>query len=127
MTKTVPLKKMPLVPRVCAGLVSLSLTMFMHGAGYASAGFPPGMQNPSTSVHTYGDTIHSIKVNKSLKSKKGRIELYPDARQQVLFFSAKGKDGNNETTVLTNISGGNFLYEVFSDDERIENGNLTVR
>jgi hypothetical protein len=74
--------------------------------------------------------------------------LYPDARQQVLFFSANGGNGkvyqlflfdmdgrlvsqtqirNRETTVLTNISEGNFLFEVFTDDERIENGQLKVR
>jgi hypothetical protein len=74
--------------------------------------------------------------------------LYPDARQQVLFFSASGENGkvyqlflfdmdgrlvsqtqirNRETTVLTNISEGNFLFEVFTDDERIENGQVKVR
>jgi hypothetical protein len=94
------------------------------------------------------DTIHSIQVNKAQASKKHKIRLYPDARQQVLFFSANGEDGkvyqlflfdmdgrlvsqthirNKETTVLTNISEGNFLFEVFTDDERIENGQLTVR
>jgi hypothetical protein len=94
------------------------------------------------------DTIHSIQVSKSQSSKKHKIRLYPDARQQVLFFSANGQDGkvyqlflfdmdgrlvsqtrirNRETTVLTNISEGNFLFEVFTDDERIENGQLTVR
>ncbi len=94
------------------------------------------------------DTIHSIQVSKSQASKKHKIRLYPDARQQVLFFSANGEDGkvyqlflfdmdgrlvsqthirNKETTVLTNISEGNFLFEVFTDDERIENGQLTVR
>jgi hypothetical protein len=94
------------------------------------------------------DTLHSIQVSKSQASKKHKIRLYPDARQQVLFFSANGEDGkvyqlflfdmdgrlvsqthirNKETTVLTNISEGNFLFEVFTDDERIENGQLTVR
>ncbi len=34
---------------------------------------------------------------------------------------------NKETTVLTTISEGNYLFEVFTDDERIENGQLTVR
>jgi len=34
---------------------------------------------------------------------------------------------NRETTVLTNITEGNFLFEVFTDDERIENGQVTVR
>jgi hypothetical protein len=94
------------------------------------------------------DTIHSIQVSTAQSSKRHKIRLYPDARQQVLFFSASGQDGkvyqlflfdmdgrlvsqthirNKETTVLTNISEGNFLFEVFTDDERIENGQLTVR
>lgn len=98
--------------------------------------------------HPQKDTIHSIQVTKAQASKKHKIRLYPDARQQVLFFSANGEDGkvyqlflfdmdgrlvsqthirNKETTVLTNISEGNFLFEVFTDDERIENGQLTVR
>ena len=67
---------------------------------------------------------------------------------RTLFFSATGEEGkvyqlylfdmdgrlvsqtrirSRETTVLTNISEGNFLFEVFTDDERIENGQLTVR
>ncbi|MBS1659688.1 MAG: T9SS type A sorting domain-containing protein [Bacteroidetes bacterium] len=94
------------------------------------------------------DTIHSIEISKSLSSKKHKIRLYPDARQQVLFFSASGENGkvyqlylfdvdgrlvsqtqirNRETTVLTNISEGNYLFEVFTDDERIENGQVRVR
>jgi len=109
--------------------------------------------NPTAGLHhPYScpgyDTIHSIQVSKAQKSKKHKIMLYPDARQQVLFFSASGEEGkvyqlflfdmdgrlvsqtrirNRETTVLTNISEGNFLFEVFTDDERIENGQLTVR
>ena len=90
----------------------------------------------------------SIQISKSQTSKRHKIKLYSDARQQVLFFSANGDEGkvyqlylfdmdgrlvsqtrirSRETTVLTNISEGNFLFEVFTDDERIENGQLTVR
>lgn len=94
------------------------------------------------------DTIHSIQVNKSLVSKKNKIRLFPDARQQVLFFSVNGEDKrvyqlylfdmdgrlvnqasirNKETTVLTSLSEGNYLFEIFTDDERIENGHLVIR
>ena len=66
----------------------------------------------------------------------------------VLFFSASGEDGkvyqfylfdmdgklvkqtqirNRETTLISKIEKGTYLFEVFSDDERIENGNLTVK
>lgn len=74
--------------------------------------------------------------------------MYPDAKRQVLFFSAGGADKkiyqlfifdmdgklvsqasirNRETTILTNITEGNYLFEVFSNDERIENGQVTVK
>lgn len=112
---------------------------------YASD-LPSGMRPASAA--TCNDTIHSIQVSKSQSSKKNKIRLYPDARQQVLFFSAGGESGKvyqlylfdmdgrlvnqasirkGETTVLTNITEGNYLFEVFTDDERIENGHLAVR
>jgi hypothetical protein len=138
MKKTVPLKKTFLPAGILSRLVVIgSLVLTMNCPAQASPHSSPGY-----------DTIHSIQVNKSQSSKKHKIRLYPDARQQVLFFSVNGEDGkvyqlylfdmdgrlvnqtrirNRETTVLTNISEGNFLFEVFTDDERIENGSLTVR
>ena len=145
MVKTVPLKKTFLSPKVLTCLAAFGLALCLQSnLSYAAAGdrsarsyYPPG-----------NDTIHSIQISKSLSSKKHKIRLYPDARQQVLFFSASGENGkvyqlflfdmdgrlvtqtqirNRETTVLTNISEGNFLFEVFTDDERIENGQLMVK
>ena len=138
MKKTVPLKKTFLRARILAQLAAIgSLVLIVNCSAHASPLHSPGY-----------DTIHSIQVNKSQSSKRHKIRLYPDARQQVLFFSANGEDGkvyqlylfdmdgrlvnqtrirNRETTVLANISEGNFLFEVFTDDERIENGSLTVR
>jgi hypothetical protein len=124
-------------------VISLSFTVLQPA--YASD-VPAGMPHP----HANGspDTIHSIQVNKSLVSKKNKIRLFPDARQQVLFFSANGGDKrvyqlylfdmdgrlvnqasirNKETTVLTSLSEGNYLFEIFTDDERIENGHLVIR
>jgi len=93
---------------------------------------------------TYFD---SIVVEKQFTSKKYKIRLYPNASQEVLFFSASGEqrkiyqlflfdmDGrlvkqanikNKQTTVINNIDKGIYLFEVFSDDERIENGKVTV-
>jgi hypothetical protein len=152
MKKTVPLTvsiaKATLPANVFMRLAMCSLVLILNCSAYASGVLPAGM-HPSPPLSPGGnDTIHSIVVNKSPGSKKNRIRLYPDARQQVLFFSANGEDGkvyqlylfdmdgrlvtqtrirNKETTVLTNISEGNFLFEVFTDDERIENGSLTVR
>jgi hypothetical protein len=66
----------------------------------------------------------------------------------VLFFSASGQSGkvyqlflfdidgklvkqvnirNRQTTVLNKIEKGNYVFEVFSDDERIENGQVIVK
>jgi len=90
----------------------------------------------------------TITIQKDTKSKKHKIKLYPNASDQVLFFSANGEQGrvyqfylfdlegrlikqanirNKQTTVLNKIEKGNYLFEVFSDDERIENGLVIVR
>jgi hypothetical protein len=144
MMKTIPLKT-PRLRSVFTGLTTLSLALAVQYPAYSS-GPPARMQ--SASISACRDTIHSIQVSKSQSSKKNKVRLYPDARQQVLFFSAGGEerkvyqlylfdmDGrlvnqasirSRETTVLANITEGNYLFEVFTDDERIENGHLAVR
>ena len=145
MSKTVPLKKT--IPYyLLAGFIASGLMLALNCPSYASG----RKHQPGHLPAAFADTssiIHSIRVNKALISKKYKIGLYPDARHQVLFFSAEGgerrvyqlflfdMDGklareatirNKETTVLTDIADGNYLFEVFSDDERIENGQLTV-
>jgi hypothetical protein len=145
MNQTVPLKKTILSPGAVCRLTIIGLALSVQCSAFAAGSAP-------TSAHILSsrgsDTIHSIQINKGQSSKKHKIKLYPDARQQVLFFSATGDEGkvyqlylfdmdgrlvsqtrirSRETTVLTNISEGNFLFEVFTDDERIENGQLTVR
>jgi hypothetical protein len=104
---------------------------------------------PATITHAPADTIL---VQKQTINKKYKIKLYPNASHEVLFFSASGPasqadgkvyqlylfdiDGNlikqanirnKQTTVLNNIGKGHYVFEVFSDDERIENGQLIVR
>ncbi|MBY0535980.1 MAG: T9SS type A sorting domain-containing protein [Chitinophagaceae bacterium] len=90
----------------------------------------------------------SIIIQKQLTSKKHKIKLYPNNTSSVLFFSASGEEGkvyqlfvfdidgklikqvnirNKQTTVVNNIEKGQYSFEVFSDDERIENGLLTVK
>jgi hypothetical protein len=145
MDHSVPLKKTILSPGAVCRLTIIGLALSVQCTAFATGSDP-------TSAHSISspgsDTIHSIQINKAQSSKKHKIKLYPDARQQVLFFSATGEEGkvyqlylfdmdgrlvsqtrirSRETTVLTNISEGNFLFEVFTDDERIENGQLTVR
>jgi hypothetical protein len=98
------------------------------------------------SVPTYSHD--TILVQKQVTSKKSRIKLYPDAEQDVLFFSVRGSEGkvyqlflfdvagnlvkqanikSKQTTVIDNIEKGIYLFEVFSDDERIENGQVIIR
>jgi hypothetical protein len=90
----------------------------------------------------------SILVNKLLTSKKYKIKIYPGATHEVLFFNASGEEGkvyqfflfdiegnmvkqtqirNKQTTILTNFNKGCYTFEVFSDDEHIENGTLTIK
>lgn len=91
------------------------------------------------------DTIF-IQKNNILKSH--RISLYPDANQKVVFFSVRGEEGkvyqlyvfdldgrlvrqaetrNKQTTILKDIQKGAYLFEVFSDDKRIGNGQIAIR
>jgi hypothetical protein len=97
--------------------------------------------------HSTTDTIHSVSVKKLHSTKNYRVRLFPDATRKALFFYASGRtqriyqlyvfdmDGklvnrvnirNRETTVLNNFTKGNFFFEVFSDDERIENGKIEI-
>jgi hypothetical protein len=97
------------------------------------------------SVRLIRDTIL---INKAQTSKKYKIKLYAGATNEVVFFTASGETGkvyqlflfdldgtlvkqtqirNKQTTVLANFNKGNYMFEVFSDDERIENGTLVVR
>ena len=143
MDLVLPLKKTILSYGAICRLTIIGLAL---GAQCTALANPAGIHDHNSLPGS--DTIHSIQVSKAQSSKKHKIKLYPDARQQVLFFSANGEDGkvyqlylfdmdgrlvsqtrirSRETTVLTNISEGNFLFEVFTDDERIENGQLTVR
>lgn len=99
----------------------------------------------SSPSSTFSDTIL---VQKQSTSKKIKVKLYPNANHEVLFFSASGEDGkvfqlflfdldgklvkqvnirNKQTTVLNRIEKGNYLFEVFSDDERIETGQVIVK
>jgi hypothetical protein len=145
MHKTVPLKKKTVSLTLFTGLMAMCLIL-AGDPSYASFRNQPAGHPPATPADT--SNAHAILVNKSQFSKKYKIGLYPDARRQVLFFSAEGgekkvyqlylfdMDGkltqqatirNRETTVLTDIPYGNYLFEVFSNDERIENGQLTVK
>ncbi len=129
----VPLRKLYFL-FTCATMFTLLCTTASSYAGQSSVQ-PEGIRD-------------TILISKTVSSKKHKVRLYPNAAHQVVFFSASGEAGkvyqlylfdvdgklskqiqirNKETTVLTNIVKGNYVYEVFSDDERIENGQLEVR
>ena len=121
-----------------AVVASLLLTVAM--STYATNG--PDLRFCSTAG------VDSIFVEKQFTSRKYKIRLYPNANQQVLFFSASGEEGkiyqlflfdmdgglvkqanikNKQTTVIDNLDNGVYLFQVFSDDEPIANGKVTVR
>jgi hypothetical protein len=117
----------------------LTIAMLFAGA-HTSFGCP-------LPVPTYSND--TILVQKQITSKKHRIKLFQNDDQNALFFSVvRGLEGkvyqlfifditgnlvkqanikSKQTTVIDNIEKGNYLFEVFSDDERIENGQVIIR
>lgn len=132
---TVPKRKLPAVRIIATLTLCVILATWFSAASGA----------PAYARILTGDTIV---VNKQVTSKKYKIKLYPNANHEVLFFNASGEEGkiyqlflfdvegklvkqanikNKQTTVLNNIAKGSYLFEVFSDDERIENGQVIIR
>ncbi|AEV96526.1 hypothetical protein A4D02_20390 [Niastella koreensis] len=116
----------------------LTIAMLLAGA-HTSFGCP-------LPVPTYSND--TILVQKQVTSKKHKIRLFQNDDQSALFFSARGLEGkvyqlflfdvsgnlvsqanikSKQTTVIDNIEKGNYLFEVFSDDERIENGQVIIK
>ena len=98
--------------------------------------------------HVLKLTGDSIVVQKKTFSRSHRFSLYPDVSQKVLFFNVRGYSGkvyqlyvfnmdgkmvkqaetrNKQTTLIKDIQKGTYLFEVFSDDDRIGNGQIAVR
>ena len=134
---SVPLRKLSvrIVPAIIASLL-LTVAMPSHAT--------PSQAHQSSALRYFD----SIFVEKQFTRKKYKIRLYPNANQQVLFFSASGEEGkiyqlflfdmdgglvkqanikNKQTTVINNLDNGVYLFQVFSDDEPIANGKVTVR
>jgi len=107
------------------------------------------LQLPASAALNLADHgTDTIVVSKSQISKKYKVKIYPSASSEVLFFTASGESGkvyqlyvfdldgklvkqtqirNKETTMLANFTKGSYTFDVFSDDERIENGTMEVR
>jgi hypothetical protein len=125
------------------------LKRFLVTSAFTAAIAALSVNNTSANViHQNSGVQDTILVSKALTSKKYKIRLYPNAGHNVLFFSASGEPGkvyqlflfdldgkllkqsqirNKETTVLANIVKGNYTFEIFTDDERIENGFLVIK
>ena len=135
MKTTVPVRKLNV--RSVSILVVATVVLTICASSAAAGPVSPRTQSADT-----------ILVQKQITSKKYRIRLYPNANNEVLFFSARGDEAkiyqlflfdvegklvkqvnikNKQTTVLDNIEKGNYVFEVFSDDERIENGQVIIR
>ncbi|HJU45628.1 MAG TPA: T9SS type A sorting domain-containing protein [Chitinophagaceae bacterium] len=90
----------------------------------------------------------TIVVNKLHSGTKHKIRIYPNATHEVLFFTANGEEGkvyqlflfdvdgklvkqttvnNRQTGFLSRFTKGSYGYEVFSNDERIEDGNIIIK
>ena len=96
-----------------------------------------------------GLVFHDSIVVRILQSKKPPVfELVPDVSQEVLLFTAKGEKGkiyqlflfnidgklirqtqvhSKETSLLSGLEKGDYLFEVLSEDDRIGNGNIAIR
>ena len=126
----------PFIVRTVPAL--LTIAMLFAGA-HTSFGCP-------LPVPTYSND--TILVQKQVTSKKHKIRLFQNDDQSALFFSVRGLEGkvyqlfifdvsgnlvsqanikSKQTTVIDNIEKGNYLFEVFSDDERIENGQVIIK
>jgi len=122
--------------------LGVAVIMLVTGASLAQ----PAQAKTVTGLSELGRD--SILVNKALTSRKYKVKIYPGATQEVLFFNASGEEGkvyqffifdmegnlvkqaqirNKQTTILTNFNKGSYTFEVFSDDEHIENGTLTIK
>ncbi len=90
----------------------------------------------------------AVVVTKNLNSKKHKVRLFTASDAKTLLFTVDGITGNrytlyvfdldgklvtqsviqnHETSILPNIHSGGYLYEVFVEDQKVENGMLTVR
>lgn len=120
-------------------LFTLMLTVIAEAPARAAS--PAGMPEEGA---PQGD---SIVIKKKILKRSHRFDLYPDASNHVVFFNARGAQGtvyqlyvfnvegdvvkqteirNNQTTLIKDIEKGIYLFEVFSDDDKIGNGQIAV-
>ncbi len=89
----------------------------------------------------------TIIINKTTNNTAHNINLYTNASQKVLFFNASGKEGtvyhlllfrkdklvkqtrilSRQTAIVNKPEKGNYYFEVFTGDDRIGSGTITVQ
>jgi hypothetical protein len=90
----------------------------------------------------------TIMITRNMNSKKHKVRLFTASDYKTLLFTVDGVedrrytlyvfdlDGklmiqsvilNHETSILTEIPSGNYLYEVLANDTKVENGKLKVK
>jgi hypothetical protein len=90
---------------------------------------------------------NSVMVTKILKNKRHKVKLFTASDYKTLLFTVDGVDENrytlfvfdldgkliiqsvilnHETSILSELPAGDYLYEVMADDTRVENGQLKV-
>ncbi len=124
--------------------VYIKLMVVLLLSAFTSTIVKGSKEYPRTSQYLHD----SIRVEKSQISRIHKIRLFPNVTKEVLFFTAEGEEGkvyqlfvfdiegklskqtqvrNRETTLLGRFEKGIYLYEVFSNDDRIENGSITIK
>lgn len=94
------------------------------------------------------EETREITVSRDKTSRKHKVKIYPDANRKGIFFNVSGVKGkvyqfflfdlsgklvrqtnirSRQTAMLSKIEKGTYLFEVFSDDERIETGKVDVK
>ena len=90
---------------------------------------------------------NSVMITKNLNSKKHKVKLFTASDYKTLLFTVDGVDDkrytlyvfdlegklmiqsvilNHETSILSEIPSGTYLYEVLANDTKVENGELKV-
>jgi hypothetical protein len=91
---------------------------------------------------------NAVMITKNLNNKKHKVRLFTASDNKTLLFSVDGVEGkqytlfvfdlegklvmqsairNRETSILPEISAGNYLYEVLVEDTKVENGQLKIK
>jgi hypothetical protein len=89
-----------------------------------------------------------VMITKNLNSKKHKVKLFTASDYKTLLFTVDGVDDkrytlfvfdlddkliiqsvilNHETSILSEIPSGTYLYEVLANDTKVENGELIVK